>query len=263
MTNPLLNPNNWVDQNNLTPPSEWNGTRYEFLSNTQPLLRYIGPPITEPFNIIITDYNANSYGYATYNTTISVDGFTDTPTIDSGNLTYSTTIPPCTSFYIQGANVDTVYYMYDFVIEAGPEITPTPSPSPTLTTTPTPTITPTITPTPTLTISPTPLPSPLPIIDKKLKQLFRRYNDGKLVLKNETYDLLSGYQHIQSSPSNVWNIKHNLNSTNVIVQIYVNNLLTIAETIIIDSCNVQLLFKDNVAGRANLVVMDKNDRLFC
>jgi hypothetical protein len=110
-------------------------------------------------------------------------------------------------------------------------------------------------------LTPTPTPSLTHSVDKNnIKQLFRRFSDGVLVAKDEVYDAVFGYQHIQYDLSNVWTIYHNAKSKAFTENIYLDNELASADVRIIDGCAIEITFSKPVTGYVNLVFLDSTDR---
>jgi hypothetical protein len=119
---------------------------------------------------------------------------------------------------------------------------------PTLSTSPTPTVAISSTPTPTVT----PTQSPILVV-ANMKQLFRRYNDGTLVLRDEMYDGVAGYQHVQDIPSATWIVYHNLDTTYFNQNIFIDEKLVKADVVIVDDNTINVLFGEPVSGMVNLI----------
>lgn len=88
-----------------------------------------------------------------------------------------------------------------------------------------------------------------------IKQLFRRYSDGTLVLKDEIYPIVEMYQFVQENLDSIWMINHNKNTMNFIEQIYVNNELVRADVDIIDGNNIKITFTRPLSGIVNILFM--------
>jgi hypothetical protein len=64
----------------------------------------------------------------------------------------------------------------------------------------------------------------------------------------------NGYVHTQLTPDTIWLVQHNGNTTNVIVQVFVNNELIIPDNIKITGANtVEVTFRQPVVGVANVL----------
>jgi len=74
----------------------------------------------------------------------------------------------------------------------------------------------------------------------------------------------SSYVHNQTTNSNVWNIPHNLETTNVFVQTYdtSGNKIIPEEINIVDKNTVKITFSSNIAGKAVIIALDTNIGMF-
>lgn len=64
----------------------------------------------------------------------------------------------------------------------------------------------------------------------------------------------NSYTHVQSTPSSVWNVAHNMNTTNYVYQIFdVSGDTVIVNMINIDNDNSQITFGEPVSGTAVII----------
>lgn len=126
MSNPIANPLLWSDGTS-TPPATWNGTYFEVFGlnygYTQ-VLTYIGPPITVPFDILITQRAPDEEGLFTAIADGAAVAGTDS-NIYSNPVEYGTprtiTVPACAAFEltIEGSYISPNYdYACDMTFEA-------------------------------------------------------------------------------------------------------------------------------------------------
>lgn len=125
MTSPITDPSLWSD--GATPPASWNGAFFELFGvpfGGTVGFYYIGPPITAPFDIVLTGQAPDEYGYFSIIADDSpIDG-TDS-NIYGNPLNYGEprtfTIPACSTlvFSAQGGYGPPDYdYGFDMTIEA-------------------------------------------------------------------------------------------------------------------------------------------------
>jgi uncharacterized delta-60 repeat protein len=117
-----------------------------------------------------------------------------------------------------------------------------------------------------MSITPTPTKTPVPSPSYgNVQQLFRRYKDGQLVAQVEQYKPFYGYQYVQMTPTQQWNVPHYKSQVALYNIFDTNNEQIIPSKIIeVDNCNTQIVFNNPVAGFANIVFLaGENTGLIC
>lgn len=85
-----------------------------------------------------------------------------------------------------------------------------------------------------------------------IKQLYKRFSDGSDVAKDAAYTYISGFQYPFQNQNN-FVITHNQGTSNILLQCFINNSLSMIEYTIIDSNNINITLSQSLSGFVNVI----------